>query len=167
MLLARACKLQNPAVSTDRLANSWGTCLKHLSRYTKVSGVANNCYSILQEKVKLVSSKLSVPQGLTNHKITDYHLRSPGRETTIAIAGITETPPTGHTGHNTMNPASSESDAFLEFQGFPESANNMLDTAFIDMMNDYTDGIDMTDTLPWPTMPYLAQLETRNFVTLQ
>ena len=52
ILMGKTCNFPDASFTTDSLAAGWGTCLKNLEGYTRLSSVARKSYSLLRQSAK-------------------------------------------------------------------------------------------------------------------
>lgn len=169
--MGQLCKFNDLTVSYGSLATSWELCLKHLLHYTKMSSIANKCHNLLQENAKrlLSKSQRQMPKLISSVPETtrpSTRRASPQNdESFFPTASDTRTGPVlPSTGQTLPYQGPFNEEIYLqtpvlggECPVFPDAE---LDAQFFETMNNDMGELDPADTLPWPALPYISQLET-------
>ena len=169
--MGRLCKFNGLTISYGSLATSWELCLKHLSRYTKMSSIAEKCHNLLQENAKrlLSKSQRQMPKLTSAAPETtrpSTRRASPQNEESIFPNASDTT--TGSVLTSTGQPLPSQGTmneeiylqtSVLAGEG-PVYPDPELDAQFFETMYNDMGELDPSYTLPRPALPYLSQLET-------
>ena len=169
--MGRLCKFNGQTVSSGSLATSWDLCLKHLSRYTKMSSIAKKCHDLLQENAKRLLSKpqRQMPKPTSSAPETtraSTRRASPQNDESVFPAALDTT--TGPVLPSTGQPLASQGpineEIYLQTSVLPGESpfysDPELDAQFFEPMYDEMGELGPSDALPWPALPYLSQLET-------
>ena len=169
--MGQLCKFNDPTVSSSSLATSWDLCLKHLSRYINMSNIAKKCHNLLQENSKrLLFKSQRQPQKITSSvpEVTRPSTRRASFQNDERIfSGVPDSttgPVLPSTGHSLPPQGPSNEETYLQMPMLaaesPVYPDTELDGHFFETMNNEMGELDPSNTLPWPALPHLSQLET-------
>ena len=169
--MGRLCKFNDQTVSYGSLATSWDLCLQHLSRYTKMSSIAKKCHDLLQENAKRLLSKPTrqMPKPRSSAPETrraSTRRASPQNDESIFLAASDTTtgPALPSTGQLLPSQGPISEDIYLQTSVLPGEctvySDPELDAHFFEPIYNDMGELDPSDTLPWPALPYISQLET-------
>lgn len=177
--IAQLCTFTNPGPNSNatkiNVVRSFNNCLDHLSRYVDFSAVARKCSKLLQESVKRQTTK-NLQQNRPHPPLPSTGSATPTaavqtnrderREadirTSIAPLAFNTTIP------GTSQPVISEADfSFITPNSLPfgiEASDYCFNPEAFGPANDgYCPNLDLSDSMPWPALPSLSQLESAAF----
>lgn len=169
--MGQLCQLDEVTMPSSSLASSWTSCLENLARYSNISGIARKCHNLLQENAKrfMTKTQREKPKSTTPvWRPQQTSGRTPLPPTNqysarIAPNTMTESLPASTAqyfpfpGPVTRNIYPRTMEAAEECSIYPDAE---LDTQFFDAMNNDLGDLDPSNSLPWPALPYLSQLES-------
>ncbi|KAF3003820.1 hypothetical protein E8E14_001344 [Neopestalotiopsis sp. 37M] len=153
ILMGKNCHFQGGQISEKSLVSNWSMCLQYLSEYAKISSIAEKSSRLLQESAKQLHGK-QVPV-------------NPGEVYPKQLA-VTEQPSTQHLpaipldnaeyGQNVQAPSHKNDQRSTDMVARNPGPEQVI--SHLDMLDHQLWDDDTTETLSWPFMPLISQLET-------